>query len=131
MIAYLAMFGLMFGDVGQGLVLLLVGMFGSRSYRLNPEKKEGLLTRNVTNLLVYLGLSSMLFGALFGSYFGLPLLPPLWFNFEAAVEGHAPATALVHDVYGILGITIKFGIAVIYTGLVLNWVNLFRKKSYV
>jgi len=131
MIAYLSMFGLMFGDVGQGLVLLLVGLFGSRSYRRNPEKKEGLLTRNVTNLLVYLGLSSMLFGALFGSYFGLPLLPPLWFNFEAAVEGHAPATALVRDVYGILGITIRFGIIIIYTGLVLNWVNLFRKKSFV
>ena len=131
MVAYLAMFGMMFGDVGQGLVLLLVGLFGSRSYRLNPEKKEGMLTRNVTNLLVYLGLSSMVFGALFGSYFGLPLLPPLWFNFEAAVEGHAPVTAVIHDVYGILGLTIKFGIIIIYTGLVLNWINLFRKKSFV
>jgi V/A-type H+-transporting ATPase subunit I len=34
-------------------------------------------------------------------------------------------------VYGILGLTVKFGIIVIYTGLVLNWINLFRKKAYL
>lgn len=130
MIAYLSMFGLMFADVGQGLVLLLVGLLGSHAYKKNPLKPDGMLSRNVTSLLVYLGLSSMVFGALFGSYFGLPMLPALWFNYEAAVAGHAEGT-LIHDVYGILGITIKFGIIIIYTGLVLNWINLIRKRSYL
>jgi V/A-type H+-transporting ATPase subunit I len=130
MIAYLSMFGLMFADVGQGLVLLLVGLLGSHAYKKNPLKPDGMLSRNVTSLLVYLGLSSMVFGALFGSYFGLPLLPALWFNYEAAVAGHAEG-ALIHDVYGILGLTIKFGIIIIYTGLALNWINLIRKRSYL
>lgn len=130
MVAYLSMFGLMFADVGQGLVLLLVGLLGSRSYKKNPLKPDGMLSRNVTSLLVYLGLSSMVFGALFGSYFGLGLFPALWFNYEAAVAGHAEG-ALVHDVYGILGITIKFGIIIIYTGLFLNWVNLIRKRAFL
>jgi V/A-type H+-transporting ATPase subunit I len=130
MIAYLSMFGLMFADVGQGLVLVLVGLLGSYSYKKNPLKPDGMLSRNVTSLLVYLGFSSMVFGALFGSYFGLSLFPALWFNYEAAVAGHAEGS-LIHDVYGILGITIKFGIIIIYTGLVLNWVNLIRKRSYV
>ncbi len=130
MIAYLSMFGLMFADVGQGFVLLLVGLLGSRSYKKNPLKPDGMLSRNITSLLVYLGLSSMVFGALFGSYFGLGLFPALWFNYEAAVAGHAEGS-LIHDVYGILGITIKFGIIIIYTGLVLNWVNLIRKRSYL
>lgn len=128
MVAYLSMFGLMFADVGQGLVLLLVGLLGSHSYKTHPLKPDGMLSRNVTSLLVYLGLSSMVFGALFGSYFGLPLAPALWFNFEAAVAGHG---TLVADVYGILGITIRFGIIIIYTGLVLNWINLTRKKAYL
>ncbi len=128
MVAYLSMFGLMFADVGQGLVLLLVGLLGSHSYKTHPLKPDGMLSRNVTSLLVYLGLSSMVFGALFGSYFGLPLVPALWFNFEAAVAGHG---TLVSDVYGILGITIRFGIIIIYTGLVLNWINLSRKKAYL
>ncbi|MFA5447412.1 MAG: V-type ATPase 116kDa subunit family protein [Sphaerochaeta sp.] len=131
MVAYLAMFGLMFADLGQGFVLLLVGLLMGRSYRKNPLKPDGMINRNVADLLVYLGLSSMLFGLLFGSTFGLPLIPPLWFNYEAVVAGHAPAGSLISDVYGILGLTIKFGIVIIYAGLLLNWINLARKRSYL
>ncbi len=50
MIAYLSMFGLMFADVGQGFVLLLVGLLGSRSYKKNPLKPDGMLSRNITSL---------------------------------------------------------------------------------
>ncbi len=130
MVAYLCMFGLMFADVGQGFVLLLVGLLGKYGYKKHPLKKDGMISRNLTELLVYLGLSSMVFGALFGSYFGLSLFPALWFNYEAVVAGHAEGS-LITDVYGILGLTIKFGIIIIYTGLVLNWINLFRKKAYL
>jgi len=130
MIAYLIMFGLMFGDVGQGFVLLLVGFLTQLSYRKNPLKKDGMLSRNLSKLLPYLGVSSMVFGVLYGSYFGFALFPALWFNLDAVVAGHA-TTGPVRDVYGILGITIKFGIIVIYTGLVLNWINLFRKKAWL
>ncbi len=130
MIAYLSMFGLMFADVGQGLVLFLLGVLLTRGYKKNPLKPDGMLSRNVSALLIYLGLASMVFGALFGSYFGLPLFPAIWFNFEAAVAGHAEGS-LIHDVYGILGLTVKFGIVIIYTGLVLNWINLIRKRAFL
>jgi V/A-type H+-transporting ATPase subunit I len=131
MVAYLSMFGLMFADLGQGFVLLIAGLLFSRSYKKNPLKSEGMITRNVANLLIYLGLSSMLFGILFGSTFGLELFPALWFPFEAVVAGHAPSGSLVTDVYGILGITIKFGIVIIYAGLILNWINLTRKRAFL
>ena len=72
----------------------------------------------------------MIFGVLYGSYFGFALFPALWFNLDAVVAGHVTAGP-VRDVYGVLGITIKFGIIVIYTGLILNWVNLFRKKAWL
>ena len=130
MVAYLSMFGLMFADVGQGLVLMLVGLIVGHDYKKNPLKIDGLLSRNIASLLIYLGASSMIFGALFGSYFGLNLLPALWFNFDAAVEGNAQA-GVIQNVYDILGLTVKFGIIVIYTGLVLNWINLFRKKAWL
>ena len=86
--------------------------FSARSYRLNRRRRRTATQRYQPSC--YLGLS-MFFGALFGSYFGLPLPPPLWFNFEAAVEGRlyrlsAMCTGSWH--------MIKFGIAVIYTGLV-------------
>lgn len=130
-IAFMCMFGLMFADVGQGLVILLIGVLGSLAYKKNPLKKEGIITNNLCHLLVYLGASSMLFGALFGSYFGYSWLPGIWFNFDAVVEGEAPAGSLVKDIYGILGITIRFGFIVIVTGLVLNWINLIRRRQWV
>lgn len=128
-VAYMLMFMLMFADVGQGLVLLLVGLIGSAVYRKHPEMKDGLLSRYLCTLLIYLGPASMVGGLLFGSLFGLQI-PALWFPFDAVVEGE-PVPGLINSVYDILAITIFFGIGVIYLGFFLNWINLFRKKRYI
>jgi len=130
MVAYLAMFALMFADVGQGFILLLYGLLMTFAYKRNPLKKEGMISRNIAQLLIYLGAASMVGGVLFGSYFGYSWLPALWFNYDAAVNGE-PTGSSIRDVYGILGLTIKFGIIVIYMGLVINWVNLVRKKAWL
>lgn len=128
-VSYMLMFMLMFADIGQGLVLLLVGLIGMNYYRKHPLSKDGLLSRYLCRLLLYLGPASMLGGLLFGSTFGYGWIPALWFNYHAVVNGHAEG--LIHDVYGILGITIRFGILIIFTGLILNWINLVRKKRYL
>lgn len=127
-VAYLCMFALMFADAGQGFVLLLIGVFGTLLYKKNPLRKEGMLTANLCNLLIYLGCASIIGGMLFGSYFGHPWFPALWFNYHEVVEGGSSGS--IRSVYDILGITIKFGIAVIGLGLVLNWINLFRKRQW-
>lgn len=129
-VAYILMFMLMFADLGQGLVLLLIGIFGSIYYKKNPMVKDGLLSRYLCNLLIYLGPASMVGGILFGSFFGFSVFPALWFNYHSVVNGHG-GNGLVNDIYDILGITIYFGIAIIYLGLILNWINLFRKKRYL
>ena len=128
-VAYICMFALMFADLGQGLILLLVGIIGSAIYKKNPLKKDGIISRYLCSLLLYLGPASMVGGLLFGSCFGLSIFPALWFNYEAVVAGE-PMGGLVQTVYDILAITIKFGIVIIYLGLILNWINLFRKKRY-
>lgn len=127
-VAYLCMFALMFADAGQGLVLLLIGLLGSWMYKKNPLRKEGMLTANLCNLLVYLGGASIVGGILFGSYFGHPWFPAVWFNYHMVVEGGS--SGAIRSIYDILGITIKFGIAIIGLGLILNWINLFRKKQW-
>ncbi|MCK9287848.1 MAG: V-type ATPase 116kDa subunit family protein [Sphaerochaetaceae bacterium] len=132
-ITYLAMFGLMFGDAGQGLVIALIGLLGLRYYRRKGEKAgEGkMITSNLSRLFVYLGCASIIAGILFGSYFGFPLFKPLWFDYHSAVMGNSGhSDALAHDVYWVLGLTIKFGIGVIGLGLVLNWINLIKKKAW-
>lgn len=59
-ITYTLMFGAMFGDVGQGGVLFLMGYF------LRHNKKRV----NLGGILERLGLSSVVFGFLYGSIFG-------------------------------------------------------------
>lgn len=127
-LSYMAMFGLMFADAGQGLIIALIGLFGSRYYRDRKPLKKGLIDPGLYQLFIYLGISSIITGSLFGSYFGYPLLPPLWFNYHAVVEGEIIGG---RTIFSILGITIYFGVIIIFLGLVLNWINLIRKRSYL
>ena len=120
---YLAMFGLMFADIGQGLVLVILGVLGVVAFR-TPKTRRGWY--QLSWLIVWCGLSSVLFGALFGSFFGVVLFRPLWFDFHGIIAGHRPEGSVMNDVFDILAITIYFGISVIGIGLLFNWVNIVR-----
>lgn len=120
---YLIMFGLMFADAGQGLALMLIGGLSAYMIR-NNEAKRGLY--NLSWLIAWCGVSAVVFGVLFGSYFGMALVKPLWFDFHGIVTGHVQTNSVIGDVYDILAITIYFGIVVIAMGLLFNWFNLIR-----
>ena len=124
---YLTMFGLMFADIGQGLVLVLLGILGAHFLKKN-EGKQGLYT--LSWLIIWCGSFSILFGVLFGSFFGTGLIKPLWFDFHGIVSGHSSGDSIISDVYDILSITIYFGITVISLGLIFNWINLFRTGKF-
>ncbi len=125
---YLVMFGLMFADIGQGLVLAGLGAWGVRALRAN-ERQRGY--HRLSWLIIWCGLSSVFFGLLFGSFFGTSLVPPLWFDFHGIISGeHGSRSSVVRNVYDILSITIYFGIAVIALGLLFNWVNLIRRRNW-
>ncbi len=138
---YLAMFGLMFADVGQGLVLAILGVLGVGLCRGYParDSRAGRPRHNTAQkgwyqlswLIVWCGLSSVFFGVLFGSFFGLGLFKPLWFDFHGIVAGHRPDGSAVGDVFDILAITVYFGISVIAVGLLFNWVNIIRTGRWM
>ncbi|MBI5041726.1 MAG: ATPase, partial [Gammaproteobacteria bacterium] len=66
-LSFVAMFGMMFGDVGHGAVIAIGGLLLKRKIKI------------FSVFVVAIGLSSMLFGALYGSVFGYEeLLHPLW-----------------------------------------------------
>ncbi|MFP4374230.1 MAG: V-type ATP synthase subunit I [Spirochaetaceae bacterium] len=123
-VAYLTMFGLMFADAGHGAVLLLAGILGLRSPRVQGR------TRELFGLLVWCAASAITFGVLFGAYFGMQWLPPVWFDFHGVVSGHAGEGAIT-SIFDILTLTIYLGIAVIGTGFVLNWINLARTRHWL
>lgn len=66
-ISFITMFGMMFGDLGHGAVIFLA-----------PWLLPGKL-RKIRSVMMAAGLSSMLFGILYGSVFGYEhLIPALW-----------------------------------------------------
>lgn len=67
-ITYMIMFGAMFGDLGQGIVLLLIGLFLIKKKRNSRPNLGGVLSR--------LGVSSSIFGILYGSVFGFENIIP-------------------------------------------------------
>lgn len=66
-ITYMLLFGMMFGDLGQGLVFFAVGTF--------LKKKIG----EVAGIVQSIGISSSIFGLLYGSVFGLENIIPALF----------------------------------------------------
>ncbi|MHA1192106.1 MAG: V-type ATP synthase subunit I [Promethearchaeota archaeon] len=58
------LFGLMFGDIGHGMSLMIAGIFGGILFR----KKEGM--RNISWVIFYCGIGALLCGFLYGEFFG-------------------------------------------------------------
>lgn len=125
-IAYLIMFGLMFADAGHGLILVITGILGMLLFR--KREKRGLY--NLSALVVWCGSASVVTGILVGSYFGMRWFNPIWIDLDALVMGHNPTRGYVTSIFGVLKITIIFGITVIGIGLVLNWINLINKRRW-
>lgn len=68
-LSYTLMFGMMFGDVGHGAAIIFMGF-------LFRKRFSGLLT-----FATFTGLSSMMFGFLYGSLFGNEhIIQPLWMS---------------------------------------------------
>jgi V/A-type H+-transporting ATPase subunit I len=89
------LFGYMFGDVGQGLVLLLAGLAFQRRWPF-------------LRILIANGSASMLFGIVFGSVFGREdVIPALWVH---PIEQPLP----------VLLVPLAGGVVVLLLGLALN-----------
>lgn len=137
---YLVMFGLMFGDAGHGAVLILAGWLITRLRKRRHKQEqagEGGSSDSIAKLgqlILWCGVSAVVMGVLFGSYFGYAWIPPLWFNYHSIVSGHGGSggvsASYITSIYDILGITIKFGIAIIAAGIVLNCINRIRAGDW-
>jgi len=106
-ITYTLMFGAMFGDVGQGLVLLLGGFV----LRIKMGRT------NLGGVFERLGVSSIVFGFLYGSVFGS----------ETVID--ALLIRPMEDINEMLIGAIVFGCVFLILGYVLGITNSIRKKD--
>lgn len=105
-LGFLVLFGMMFGDVGHGLVLLTCGVIIRRFSRF---RDAGLIVAEV-------GVVAALFGLLFGSIFGREdLFAPLWFS-------------PFHDIPRLMLASLVLGVSLIMTGLLLRIFNGLRTE---
>ena len=112
-LAYVAMFGMMFADVGHGALLLLAAI----GARLGWWSRLARL-RRVWLFLAGAGAASMLFGALYGEFFGpTGVIPTLWL---------AP---LDHPLE-LLGAALAVGALLLAGAYALGTVNRFREGGW-
>ncbi len=112
-ISFLIMFGMMFGDVGHGLVLCVIGwLLGFRK----GDRSEGVTL--VGKLGFYCGLASIVFGFLYGSIFGVETwISHLWLS-------------PMHEIGRFFKFAIFFGVGMISLGILLNIINAVRARDF-
>ena len=130
-IFYFLIFGIMFADVGYGVVMALVCLLAPKFVKLSKG-----LERSV-KMFGYCGISSAFFGVLFGSYFGdLPIafmqnmlgIPADQLPNLALIRGESATLALIFDPLqnpmGFLIFALVVGAIHLFAGMAVNFVLL-------
>lgn len=104
-------FGMMMGDVGYGVVMLIGGILF-----LKLKKPKGML-KQIGKIITYSSIPTILFGVLYGSYFGFGWFEPVFVN-----PVKEPLTVLIFS-FGV-------GLLHIISGLVVKMYASFKAKDY-
>lgn len=111
-LAYMLMFGAMFGDLGQGIVISLAGFILSKR-----------IGREMGGILVRIGFGAMLFGVLYDSFFGYENLISRWLPLPIYLRP-------IENIMTILMLSIVMGIILVYISLVYGIINKLRQGDY-
>lgn len=115
-ITYTILFGLMFGDLGQGFIIFLAGLIMSHVKKIQAG---GILTR--------VGFSSMFFGFMYGSVFGFEhLLDPV----HKALGWSGKPLEVFHQTTFILLGAVAIGVVLISISITMNIILGFRQKDF-
>src|SRR3989304_1614158 len=121
-------FGLMVGDIGYGLLIVAIAWGVKRKFKGN------LFVHNIGAIFTLCGLSTIVFGALFGEFFGelanWGIKYHLHFHLSDKIMFHFPVhRAEANIIKSMLILAVGIGVGHIFLGLVLGMVNALREKS--
>jgi len=119
-------FGLMFGDIGQGLIYLLIGIALHKRF-------EGGMMKYLTSLFIPMGIAAIVFGFMYDSIF---LVEHAISNFlhgaHIELPFHYPIMPNpVHEVGELMNLIFLVGAVEIVLGALLGAFNAFKEKNYV
>lgn len=106
-ITYMLMFGIMFGDVGQGLVLSIAGFLLYKLKKIDLGAIAG-----------FAGIFSIIFGFLYGSLFG----------YEDVIK--ATLIRPMENIMTMLGAAIALGVVIIVAAMILNVASSVKKRQF-
>ncbi|MEM1486058.1 V-type ATPase 116kDa subunit family protein [Oscillospiraceae bacterium PP1C4] len=116
---YCLLFGIMFGDLGQGLLLVLGGAL------LWKYKKM-----NIGRIINRIGIFSCIFGVLYGSVFGLEELLTPFYTDVLGLPGKPIEVMAPEMTNTILISAVGLGIVLICTSIIIDIVIGFMKRDY-
>ncbi|WP_240509429.1 V-type ATP synthase subunit I [Geofilum rhodophaeum] len=111
---YMLFFGFSLGDAGYGLIILLAAIFAK--YKV-PKM------RSIMTLAQWLGLATVVFGALTGTFFGINLI-------EADIAWLEKWKAYMIDTDKLFNLALILGVIQILFGMVLKVVNVSMTKGF-
>lgn len=115
-ITYTVLFGMMFGDLGQGAVLALAGFLMWKLKKMELGK-----------ILIPCGIASMCFGFLFGSVFGYEeMLDPVYH----ALGWRGKPMSVMDSINTVLLIAIAIGVGLMVAAMLLNIYACVKRKKF-
>ncbi|NLP47847.1 MAG: V-type ATP synthase subunit I [Clostridiales bacterium] len=120
---YYALFGIMLSDAGYGLLMVLAMLFAKLKFKLEGNMKK------TVDMFLYCGLSTVVWGALFGSWFGdiIQVVASEFFGKEI------PSLAIwfepVDDPMKMLLYSFLFGIMHLFLGLGIRFYTLWKNNQ--
>ncbi|MBD3205709.1 hypothetical protein GF319_05095 [Candidatus Bathyarchaeota archaeon] len=119
-------FGLMFGDIGQGLIFLVIGL------ALRNRFERGMM-KYLTTIFIPMGIAAIIFGFLYDSIFLVEHAISHWLH-DAHIElpFHYPIMPNpVHEIGELMNLIFMVGAIEIVFGALLGAANAYKEKDYV
>ena len=111
-LTYSFLFGFMFGDVGQGLCLMIGGFLLYRAKKMN-----------LAAIISCCGFFSTIFGFMFGSLFGFEtILEPLWLHPKTAMT----KLPFIGNLNTVFVVAVAMGMGIVLMTMIINVINRLR-----
>ena len=125
-------YGLMFGDIGEGLLFLAFGLFLLNLKRRKVKVFEiGQIFVNGAELVVMLGIAVTIFGFVFGDIFGFESQTVLGIRpIFSPTQGAFASPPNIGNLIIFMVFILFFGVAHFLSGLAINVYNKIRNKEY-